>query len=1369
MPAKSTKTATALAAVALLSVTVVLTLPPTYADKIPPASTGSALRKPNKEEDAFIKAFKAAQTVKKAAASKVAEAKAITSKLKENHPSSLEPSTVNKVNTLRLNILEVNANSIFQALAPARRDAVDAALKNLTDAYEKLPDEPKKPLPTELNAAMEGYTALVEEMQAVSGSMDEERVALGREVNKVDKDVRTVMGALKDRAKLLLELKATTLMPRLAELLPDLPDTLRYYRELADGISTLVNALENVKDSDDKRFFEPGIIASLRTAITDPALLLKEGLTKLPERLEDATSFLAKEGEPGKDALNRLLEKPRNGDLQTAAQRQRRQLEEYRKSAARLGDGLTPLEVELLRKQPDGVLPDNGTTGTTFIAIIKLAMDKFRQQRISTDILCDQLEKTHVVNPSTWREERVTLYYFDDVPRLLKMLNPDASLKGGDTDAASNARTLREELDKQTQAVSEARQRLNDARSHLELMRARVENAQDEMDKAEEETDAARKTLDEKKTTERDLERKLNTAKSNEEDAERAEQRSRDRLKEAEEALAKDPENAERKATVEQRRKDQDAAVLRTREAAQKREKAESELALSQKETALTATEVTEKTERATEQKEKVEAELKKAEEAMVTAETRVREENNKLQTALTNSLLTAMKENAAFARSRDNAPYWVAGPDGNDTDPTRRVMLFGFPDSKLVFVRGEPDDVARTLKIIYSFDRPQAQAMLHLWTLEISDEYTGRKKDKGNDLLSQMVPFVEATLNDLSYLSNGSINLFKDAIANTYQIPGETQVGPMAPPMKTRYENIKTTLPEVSIKFFDPVVIQGLGLLNLDLDSNKQYQDDPSFQAGESIVLSLLPSGRPSTLAEALVLFALASPVNQFKILKAFEDSLSTYSEKKFKSELLTGLSPTNKDRFRHLKGYIGRATTTNGNAITESTFVPTSTVMAFRDEMIAEIRRNSVENVTEYAGRLAVRWEEALRKEDADTPQGGRPTRSGSDAWRERLKVAVDWLGKTLRNAPILLTKQGVEDRAAAIVSIPDVSKRPSLAVEIRLAVERSMTLSPTSTNQTNARVAALNNLLKQFIGAVDKDLNEMYISPVVDQMRNTLITKAVKDKSALQLGIIQRTTLLASNRTLSRVDPSFSASVEPTVTTASGAVGDISSAVQLAGLLAGVPLGGASPTALRAVGSLASSLGLPGGLMPLPGNGQTGGSNVSGAFPPPPAPTNGNEKEKKDPKQDQAFRPGVYAVTGGGAFAVTPVFDPSGQALRFRFDYVHANQVREPDNTTSRQFSRVDRQSVNTEVQLSNFEARIITSYQSSVKLGLPATRTGGLPILKNIPGIRDVPFLGWFTKRDETRPVVMESLIFAQTSMYPTIDDIIHLLVRPVVER
>jgi hypothetical protein len=252
--------------------------------------------------------------------------------------------------------------------------------------------------------------------------------------------------------------------------------------------------------------------------------------------------------------------------------------------------------------------------------------------------------------------------------------------------------------------------------------------------------------------------------------------------------------------------------------------------------------------------------------------------------------------------------------------------------------------------------------------------------------------------------------------------------------------------------------------------------------------------------------------------------------------------------------------------------------------------------------------------------------------------------------------------------------------------------------------ARVAAADGMLDVYIKAFEDDVDREFVQPMLHDLRERL------RKNGVGLGVIQRTSVLATNRLVARVDPRASAEL---------AVGEETNIIQ----------------ALQQLSQLFLA-------------GQTGGlPGVLGTF----------KSQTNDERP-----PEIYGITSGNAFQVTPIFDPTGQALRFKFDFVDTTLVREPKGTINPRLPRVERHTVNTEVQLSNMEIREVSRFESNAKIGLPTTYAGGLPLLKDLPGFRQIPIIGWFIRRGGKNAVSQQSLIFAQTTMSPTIGDILDLL-------
>jgi hypothetical protein len=92
------------------------------------------------------------------------------------------------------------------------------------------------------------------------------------------------------------------------------------------------------------------------------------------------------------------------------------------------------------------------------------------------------------------------------------------------------------------------------------------------------------------------------------------------------------------------------------------------------------------------------------------------------------------------------------------------------------------------------------------------------------------------------------------------------------------------------------------------------------------------------------------------------------------------------------------------------------------------------------------------------------------------------------------------------------------------------------------------------------------------------------------------------------------------------------------------------------------------------------------------------------------------------------------------------------------------RIERHSINTEVYLSDQQIRLISQFQANSRLGVAKRRSGGFPILNQIPGIREVPLIGWFIKTGGRAAQTQQSFIFCQTAMYPTLSEVLDVSVQ-----
>ncbi|MES1147372.1 MAG: hypothetical protein ABUL49_01340, partial [bacterium] len=255
-------------------------------------------------------------------------------------------------------------------------------------------------------------------------------------------------------------------------------------------------------------------------------------------------------------------------------------------------------------------------------------------------------------------------------------------------------------------------------------------------------------------------------------------------------------------------------------------------------------------------------------------------------------------------------------------------------------------------------------------------------------------------------------------------------------------------------------------------------------------------------------------------------------------------------------------------------------------------------------------------------------------------------------------------------------------------------------------SARIAAGDSVVKQVILAFEDDLNETYLRKGFQDLQE------IVHGTGVSFGQLKKTSMLVTNRQFGSVIASAAADVSPAKSV--DALGELN----------------------EALGILAASQG-------------QNLTSIVGQL---------NDSEKKKPVKPSE----IYGITSSGTFRVTPAFEATGQAMRFRFEYSTSTDVAEPNGTVNGKVPLVSRHSVNNEFQIGNFEIREVSSFGVNSQLGLPTRKTGGLPLLKDIPVINQIPLIGWFNWRGGRSAVAQESIIFAQTTIYPTLGDLFKLV-------
>lgn len=668
-------------------------------------------------------------------------------------------------------------------------------------------------------------------------------------------------------------------------------------------------------------------------------------------------------------------------------------------------------------------------------------------------------------------------------------------------------------------------------------------------------------------------------------------------------------------------------------------------------------------------------AKIREARNDLVTAQERVRNSR-------ANVIRFALAESEAFARARDNTPFWVAMPIASSTDPAKRVLLYAFADSKTLFLRGNPEDLDRVRDIIARFDRPAPQARMTLWSLELNSTADKAGARSFNDALES----IEIELANTRARITTSLSFLRDCINEEVNKVAHAKLDSMKNSGSSQERYDSAVLRWARLHFYQKEVLIRLG-----------FKPDTDFVAGQGFGVTHFTLPDPAattTLGEALMVLSLANPTSRINIVRTFKTNLSAQINNLKLQDTPVKNKSGNQDNPEFLNDVEARfAFMRTAMGLDRPIGQPTDSAPA-QQEIVRALQAGALDRVIEHQKRLLAELAEidSARTTALPDDQGALETR------RETVVAEI------LEIDGWMQSEFGIRRQR----SIPAAGFSAALAkAETKAARALQKQLNPL--RKATARVAAADQMLKEMIIAVEDDLDRHFVQPMMVRLRDGL----VKQYKGVGVGIIQRTSLLATNRALARVDAGGSAQL------ALGEETDILEGVQQ---LANLYLAGATGNALNILGGL-------------------------------------NALPRKDSSE-------LYGLTTGGVFKVTPIFDPSGQALRFQFDHVSATMIREPDGTVNPQLPRVERHTVNTEVQLSNMELREISRFNANARLGLPKRTWGGLPIFNSIPWIRrNVPLIGWFVKKQGDAPFVQQSLIFGQTTMYPTIGDLMDLLRNP----
>ena len=302
------------------------------------------------------------------------------------------------------------------------------------------------------------------------------------------------------------------------------------------------------------------------------------------------------------------------------------------------------------------------------------------------------------------------------------------------------------------------------------------------------------------------------------------------------------------------------------------------------------------------------------------------------------------------------------------------------------------------------------------------------------------------------------------------------------------------------------------------------------------------------------------------------------------------------------------------------------------------------------------------------------------------------------------------------------------------------------------TRAHTANIDNYIKALTTALDDDFQTQFYNPSFRRVR-----EANARFWDVTLGQVETTTVLVNNRGLGIVRPSATFEFDlpkrdimitegfksaKALVDEYGALVNDQSFLTLAKMYSGNPVTSQQNTG----GSLSSVRSV------LPGLPVTADEMVMAQAGP-------GRREFGSALEGLIPDPAIYKFETGTGFELRPTLSPDGQNVVFKLDYMYTTDVREPVRADEKHLGRVKRHFVNTDVQLSNFELREVSTY----RVALRASRTG-----KGVPGLQDIPGVGvLFRPLPSSESSLQQNLIYSQATIFPTLFDLMGLRYAPAV--
>lgn len=943
--------------------------------------------------------------------------------------------------------------------------------------------------------------------------------------------------------------------------------------------------------------------------------------------------------------------------------------------------------------------------------------------QVNAQLLLDYLQGDRTAH----KTRRVSLSYFRDVPRLMKLLNPLSQLQAMGSQADMRSKNKSSALDilditESVSALGTKQSALIQARAGLQSKEAAARDADGRADQYDKQVRDEKYAAMRRDNAIRDALAEKTAAETAMNEAGISDEVKEQRTEAYKRASKRHQDLVDSNAMADEKGKDLEADQTKAREKANS-----------------------------------AKAEATSAAETVKTLAAEVDAAAMSLARARRSAIESAIDANNTFVSNLANEPYWYSVGVTSSGDPLRRVDIFGMPDSATIILRGAEADLDAAEDAIGEYDRPAPQAYLSVWSLQVNtvQDYSSRQ-----DALSGAMFAVEDILSEAQRASGAVLSALQSAVFETVRTTTDDHLKSSEIPACISDEKspgFRTRL--ASLMFFNDSVLASFGIDRETIRQATPLKDEDQKNLVDKLrmALKLAPDpARTTTLGEAVLVLVLASDTAKKSVYTKFNaaiDDLRGSLSKTAGKGMVNASKEAGWDNAFRLRRFWNRLGVNPDGSI--RTQVSDTPLGVGQREIVQAIQRDGLSRLWKWLSQRRNLLDAAIKRYgvDAWSPAeratfdynatfsdedlahlfethttvnisrsladyvidlqsyfdlfyrafGYLPDASEKGMGSNELNL-IKSLGENLRNMD---STAFVKDFHTGQSKVADQQSETTLGILLSVRVARFIEgLSgfrlAFSRKDTNARVSAADQQLKEYIQDIQDDVDAAVIRPQTYAIRDTFRQKN------LQVGILQRTGILGADRHASRVDVGATAAVDL------GKKRDILEAAQQA-------------LALYNTAQGTNLLGLVGGL-----------------------------KSKPEPA------PELYAIGTGGVFQVTPIFEASGQAVRFDFDYVPTVIVRDPNGTTNANLPRVEKYTVHTEGQLSNLELRKISEFQANSQLGVPPKKWGGIPILNDIPFLKELPIIGWFSRREGKSAASHFSLLLGSSVTYPTIGDMVNLL-------